>query len=123
MDIFGNIRKSLENCQKSSEVAGTFLEILVMKRQKSHAFGSEKVGRYIAVCLELAKDSLVISGFPLDTWTNFFSKRLFGKKLVNNLFSKGEYFSLIYTSKLCINFKVLFIKCLQCNIRNKLTFI
>ena len=37
---FGRRRKSLE-------VAVTFLEILVMPRQKSHTFDSEKVGRYI----------------------------------------------------------------------------
>ena len=34
------------NHQKSLEVAVTFSEILVMTRQKSHAFDSEKVGRY-----------------------------------------------------------------------------
>ena len=46
-DIFGNVWKSSENRQKSSEVARTFSEIPVMTRQKSHAFDSEKVGRYI----------------------------------------------------------------------------
>ena len=45
-DIFGNVRKSLENRRKSLEVARTFSEIPVMTRQKSHAFDSEKVGRY-----------------------------------------------------------------------------
>ena len=44
--IFGNVRKSPEIRRKSSEVAGTFKEISVMKRRKSHAFDSEKVGRY-----------------------------------------------------------------------------
>ena len=44
--LFGNVRKSSENCLKSSEVAGTFSEIPVMTRRKSHAFDSEKVGRY-----------------------------------------------------------------------------
>ena len=48
-DIFRNIRKSSENCRKSLEVARTFSEIPVMTRQKSHAFDSEKVGRYIVV--------------------------------------------------------------------------
>ena len=46
-DIFGSVRKSSKNRRKSSEVARTFLEIPVMTRQKSHAFDSEKVGRYI----------------------------------------------------------------------------
>ena len=46
LDILGNLRKSLENRQKSSEVAGTFSEIPLMLRQKSHAFDSEKVGKY-----------------------------------------------------------------------------
>ena len=45
-DIFGNDGKFSENCQKSSEVTWTFSEILVMTRQKSHTFESEKVGRY-----------------------------------------------------------------------------
>ena len=45
-DIFGNVRTSSENHRKSSEVAWTFSEIPVMTRQKSHAFDSEKVGRY-----------------------------------------------------------------------------
>ena len=40
-DIFGNVQKSSENRQKSSKVAQTFLEIPVMRRQKSHAFDSE----------------------------------------------------------------------------------
>ena len=44
--IFSNVRKSLENRLKSSEEARTFSEIPVMMRQKSHAFDSEKVGRY-----------------------------------------------------------------------------
>ena len=44
--IFGNVRKSSETRRKSSEVAWTFPEIPVMTRQKSHAFDSEKVGRY-----------------------------------------------------------------------------
>ena len=48
-DIFGNFRKSSENRRKSSEVARTFSEIPVMTRQKSHAFDSEKVGRYTIV--------------------------------------------------------------------------
>ena len=45
-DIFGNVRKSSEDRRKSSEVARTFSQIPVMTRQKSHAFDSEKVGRY-----------------------------------------------------------------------------
>ena len=52
-DIFGNVQKSSENHWKSSEVARTFLEIPVMTTQKSHAFDSEKVGRYIMVQYEL----------------------------------------------------------------------
>ena len=44
--IFSNVQKSSENRQKSSEVARTFPEIPIMTRQKSHAFDSEKVGRY-----------------------------------------------------------------------------
>ena len=47
--IFGNVRKSLENCWQSLEVTQTFSQIPVMTRQKSHAFDSEKVGRYIFV--------------------------------------------------------------------------
>ena len=50
-DIFGNVPKSSENLRKSSEVAWTFSEIPVMTRQKSHAFESEKVGRYILTVL------------------------------------------------------------------------
>ena len=46
LDIFGNVRKSLENRRKSLEVARTFSEITVMTRQKSHAFDLEKNGRY-----------------------------------------------------------------------------
>ena len=47
MDIFGNVQKSSESCQKSSKVAGTFREIPVMTRWKSHTFfDSEKVDRY-----------------------------------------------------------------------------
>ena len=46
LDIFGNVWKSSENRQKSSEVDRTFSEFLVMTRQKSHAFNSEKVGRF-----------------------------------------------------------------------------
>ena len=42
--MFGSLSKTR---QKSTEVAGTFSEILVMMRQKSHAVDSEKVGRYI----------------------------------------------------------------------------
>ena len=38
----GSIAPS-ENCQKSSKVAGTFSEIPVLTRQKSHVFDSEKV--------------------------------------------------------------------------------
>ena len=45
-DIFGNVRKSSENRQKSSEMAQTFSEIPVMMRQRSHTFDSEKVGGY-----------------------------------------------------------------------------
>ena len=45
--IFGTVRKSSDNRQQSSEVTRTFSEIPVMMRQKSHAFDSEKVGRYI----------------------------------------------------------------------------
>ena len=46
-DIFGNVGKSSENRRKSSEVGLTFSEILVMTRQNSHTFDSEKVGRYM----------------------------------------------------------------------------
>ena len=46
-DIFGNVWKSSENRRKSLEVARTFSEIPVMTRQKSHAFDSEKVDRYM----------------------------------------------------------------------------
>ena len=46
LDIFGNVRTSSGNHQKSSEVTVTFSEIPVMTRRKSHAFDSEKVGRY-----------------------------------------------------------------------------
>ena len=46
-NTFGNVRKSSENRRKSSEVARMFSEIPVMTRQNSHAFDSEKVGRYI----------------------------------------------------------------------------
>ena len=49
LNIFGNVWKSSESRQKSLEVARTFSEILVMTRQKSHAFDSEKVGRYTIV--------------------------------------------------------------------------
>ena len=45
-DIFDNVRKSSENQWKSSEVTRMFWEIPVMTRQKSHAFDSEKLGRY-----------------------------------------------------------------------------
>ena len=48
-NISCNISKSSENRRKSSEVARTFSEILVMTRQKSHAFDPEKVGRYTMV--------------------------------------------------------------------------
>ena len=46
-DIFGNVRKLSENRRKYSEVARTFSEIPVMMRQKSQAFDSEKLGRYM----------------------------------------------------------------------------
>ena len=45
-DILRNIQESSENRWKSLEVARTFSEIPLMTRQKSHAFDSEKVGRY-----------------------------------------------------------------------------
>ena len=45
-DIFGIIGTSSENHRKSSQEARMFSEIPVMTRQKSHAFDSEKVGRY-----------------------------------------------------------------------------
>ena len=45
-NIFGNARKSSENGRKYLEVAGTFSEVAVMTRRKSHSFDSEKVGRY-----------------------------------------------------------------------------
>ena len=45
-DIFSNFQKSWKNCRKSSEEARTFSEIPGMTRQQSHAFDSEKVGRY-----------------------------------------------------------------------------
>ena len=48
-DILGNVRKSTGNRRKSSEVARTFSEIPLMTRQKSHAFDSEKVGRYTSL--------------------------------------------------------------------------
>ena len=44
--IFGNDRKSSEIRRKSLELAGTSPEISVMTRWKSHAFDSEKFGRY-----------------------------------------------------------------------------
>ena len=47
-DILSNVQKSSGNRRKSSEAARTFSEILLMTRQKSHAFDSEKVGRYSA---------------------------------------------------------------------------
>ena len=45
---FINVQKSLENHWKCSEVAWTFSEIpvILMTRQKSHAFVLEKVERY-----------------------------------------------------------------------------
>ena len=43
---FRRCRKSSENHQTYSEVAQMFLENLVMTEWKSHAFDSEKVGRY-----------------------------------------------------------------------------
>ena len=49
-DIFGNVGKSSENRRKTSEVARTFSEILVMTRQKSHAFDSEKVNWQVYHC-------------------------------------------------------------------------
>ena len=45
-DIFGNVRKTSENCRKSAEVARTFSEIPLTTRQNSHAFDSENVDRY-----------------------------------------------------------------------------
>ena len=53
LDIFGNVWKSSENRKKSSEMAWTFSEISVMMRQKSHAFNSEKVGRYKNISVHL----------------------------------------------------------------------
>ena len=50
LDIFGNFQKSSEYRRKSLEEAWTLLEILVMMRQKSHTFVSEKVGRHINYC-------------------------------------------------------------------------
>ena len=49
-NIFVHFRQSSEvfgKSRKYSEVAGIFSEIWVMTRRKSHAFDSEKVGRYI----------------------------------------------------------------------------
>ena len=46
-NIFNKVLKSSKNHPKSLEVAGTFLEILVMARWKSQTFDSEKVGRTI----------------------------------------------------------------------------
>ena len=49
-NIFGRFRQRSEVFRKSLEsleVARTFSEILLMTRQKSHTFDSEKVGRYI----------------------------------------------------------------------------
>ena len=43
------LRKSSESRRKSPEVPGTFLEIPVMTRRKSHAFHSENFGRYTEV--------------------------------------------------------------------------
>ena len=51
--IFGNVRTSSENGRESAEVARAFPEILVMTRQKSHAFHSEKVGWYTKLLLTL----------------------------------------------------------------------
>ena len=45
-NIFGKVRMSSGNHRKSSEVTVTFSEIPEMTRRKSHAFDSEKVGRY-----------------------------------------------------------------------------
>ena len=59
--ILGHVRKSSENRRKSSEVARMFSEIPLMTRQKSHAFDSEKVGRYINPTF------LFYSG-PSQTW-------------------------------------------------------
>ena len=44
---------SSRNHRKSSEVAVTFSEMVVMMRRKSHTFDSEKVGRYTItlICL------------------------------------------------------------------------
>ena len=50
-DIFGNVRTS-------SEVAWTFPEIPVMTRQNSHAFDSEKVGRYITYNIHILQLNL-----------------------------------------------------------------
>ena len=48
-NIFEHFQQCLEVLRKSLEVAGTFSEIPVMTRRKSHAFDSDKVGRYIYV--------------------------------------------------------------------------
>ena len=70
-DIFGNIQKSSENRRKSLEVAWTFSEILVMTRQKSHAFDSEKVGRYKNVCDKFSSNKLwSLTAIPL--WQRFY---------------------------------------------------
>ena len=50
-DIFGKVWKSSENRRKSSEVARTFSEIPFMTIQKSHAFDTEKDGRYM-ICFK-----------------------------------------------------------------------
>ena len=72
-DIFGNFRKSSENRRKSSEVARTFSEIPVMTRQKSHAFDSEKVGRYRSQCMvrRCNKDYSAASSRPTDDVRDF----------------------------------------------------
>ena len=68
MDIFGNVWKSGENRWKCSE-------ILVMTRQKPHAYDSEKVGRYNLVLIfrgnkmtNFCKQVLK----PLGSYTKFF---------------------------------------------------
>ena len=51
-DSFWNFRNCSENRRKSSEGTGTFSEIPVLIRRKSHAFDFEKVDRYISLTFQ-----------------------------------------------------------------------
>ena len=63
-DIFDNVWKASGNRRKYSEVARTFSEIPVTMRQKSHAFDSEKLGRYMTVYTSTMMNTN--SNFTLD---------------------------------------------------------